>query len=280
MRTSILPRFAAGALGAVLLFTATAPGAETAAFRQVRLGPALLSLPEYRAADGPTVPVWLHLHGNAAVVEKNFRASGAPGVLVTLTLPGLSKVYANHFADPRVLPELMREVEAALRREAPGGARPLGTLTISSFSAGFGGVRELLKQPEAFERIGALVMADSIYCGYAGDPADRRVDPGLMEGFVRFARLAAEGRKRMVVTHSRQVPEGYASTTETADYLVAQLQGERQPDSAEWPGGWRPLSRFSRGGFEVLGFDGVGPEDHLRHLREIGTLLQRVVEAR
>ena len=77
-------------------------------------------------------------------------------------------------------------------------------------------LRQLLRQPAAFERIGTLVMADSIYCGYAGPVAERQVDPALMEGFLRYARLAADGKRRMLITHTRQVPEGYASTTETA----------------------------------------------------------------
>jgi hypothetical protein len=74
-----------------------------------------------------------------------------------------------------------------------------------------------------------------------------------------------------------QLPEGYASTTETADYLLAQLGLVRRAADAEaWPGGLRLLSRGGRSGFEVLGFEGTSPEDHMRHLRNIGTLLRRV----
>jgi hypothetical protein len=230
---------------------------------------------------GPDVPIWLHLHGAPTVVEANFGALGAPGVLVNVTLPGLSKVYADHFADPSVLPALLRDVEALLRRMS--GERPWqgGTLTVSSFSAGFGGVRQLLRRPADFDRIDALVMADSIYCGYAGNPADRKIDEDLMAGFLRFARQASEGTKRFVISHSRQIPDGYASTTETADYLIRQLQGTRdRAEAEEWPGGLHLRTRFSRGNFEVLGFDGDAPDDHMRHLRAIAALLRRVQPAK
>jgi hypothetical protein len=211
------------------------------------------------------------------VLEGNFAAIGAPGVLVNLTLPGLSKVYADYFADPRVFPDLLRDIESALRGASAVKDCTIGRLTVSSFSAGFGGVRQLLRQTVAFDRIDALVMADSIYCGYAS-PNEKRVDEELMMGFLRFARLATEGKKRMVISHSRQIPEGYASTTETADYLIAQLHGERKSVASEaWPNGLRALSRFSRGDFEVIGFDGDAPEDHLRHLRAIGALVQRTL---
>jgi hypothetical protein len=186
-------------------------------------------------------------------------------------------VYADHFADEGRFERLLTDVEAVLRRESAARPWRVGRVVVSSFSAGFGGVRQLLRQPAAFARIDALVMADSIYCGYAGDPALKQVDAELMAGFLRFARLAADGKKQFVLSHSRQVPEGYASTTETADYLIAQLGLSRQDAGTEpWPGGLRLLSRCERGGFEVLGFDGAEPEDHMRHLRNIGAQLRRV----
>jgi hypothetical protein len=257
------------ALGLGLTAATQAEGA----FSQTRIGRVVVSLPADWTARGPAVPVWLHLHGAPAVVEQNFAAIGAPGVLVNLTLPGLSKVYADYFAAPEVFPQLLRDVVQVLRRAAPGTDWTLGRVTVSSFSAGFGGVRQLLRQPEAFDRIAALVMADSIYCGYAGDAKERRVDADLMAGFLRFARLASEGRKRLLITHTQQVPEGYASTTETADFLIAQCGGRRIFGEKEWQPGLRELSRWGRGDVEIIGFAGERPEDHMAHLRAIGLFL-------
>lgn len=253
-------------------------GAEIA-FKQLRIGRAVVSLPTHWTKVGPEIPVWLHLHGAPGTVETNFAGFGAPGVLINVTLPGLSKVYADHFAEPHVLRELLRDTEAALRRESAAQAWTLGRLTVSSFSAGFGGVRQLLREPVAFERIAVLVMADSIYCGYAGEVAEKRVDPQLMEGFLRFAQLAAEGRRRLLITHTEQVPEGYASTTATADYLIAELAGKRVAEEKAWSPALRQRSRFSRGGVEIIGFEGARPEDHMQHLRSIGLFLGRVTSA-
>ena len=281
-----MPRFSGFllvALVSLLPLRLPSAAAETGVtFQQLRVGQAVVSVPAHWNTLGPEIPVWLHLHGASATVEAEFASIGAPGVLINVTLPGLSKVYADFFADPKTLEELLRATEAALRNEtslpAPAPTQPwrLGRLTVSSFSAGFGGVRQLLAQPAAFDRIGTLVMADSIYCGYAGDPAARRVDPGLMAGFVKFARLASEGQKRLLITHSRQVPAGYASTTETAEYLIQQLGGARSAEPEEWSGGLRLLTSFTQGQFDVLGFDGDSAEDHLRHLRALGSFYERV----
>jgi hypothetical protein len=256
---------------------ANARGADPAApvrYEQVRIGKAVVSLPSHWTTGGSESATWLHLHGAPGVMETHFAAMGAPGILINVTLPGLSKVYADHFADPQVFPQLLRDTEAVLRRAEPSRAWRIGRLTVSSFSAGFGGVRQLLRQPDALARIDAIVMADSIYCGYAGDPAQKIVDEELMAGFLRFARLAREGTKRFVLSHSEQVPEGYASTTETADYLIRQLGGQRRTlDAGLWPAGLRLRSGYSVSGFRVLGFEGAAPENHMRHLRGIGAFL-------
>ena len=148
-------------------------------------------------------------------------------------------------------------------------------MVVSSFSAGFGGVRAMLKDPDHFARIDGLIMADSIYCGYAGDPKDRRVDPALMDGFRRFAIEAAAGRKTFLLTHSALIPEGYASTAETADFLIDAVGGKAEPVKVEWIKGWTQTRTFTKGRFVVLGFAGTEGADHMSHLRQIARLWNR-----
>ncbi len=217
----------------------------------------------------------VHFHGNEEVAARNFEASGLDAVLLVVNFRGLSSAYAEPF---RTTPDLfdqlletcLRQVREAGQAEADASWRHV---YVSSFSAGYGAVREILKSPASFARIRGLLAADSIYAGLAQEQPGRQVDPAHMADFLRFARLAAESphTKILLLTHS-QLETPYASTGETADYLLQALELRRDsvlsPDEAAEPGP-RLLSRAARGGFTVLGYSGTTGEDHLWHLREI-----------
>jgi len=252
--------------------------AQPAATRELRarLTDGELFIPPGFKAGLEGIDLMLHLHGAPKGVEENFNRAGLPGVLVNVTLPGLSSVYAERFRDTNVFFRVLRETATEIEERGLATQPRFRSVTVTSFSAGFGGVRELLKHPAAFERIDAIVVADSIYAGYAGDPSGRKVNPDNMEGFLRFGRAAAEGRKRMILSHSQQRPDGYASTTETADYLISQLGGARKTVAENWPGEMKLLSRWHRGRLEIYGFAGETAADHMAHLRQLANLLTRL----
>ncbi|HEY2158362.1 MAG TPA: hypothetical protein VGH33_22220, partial [Isosphaeraceae bacterium] len=101
---------------------------------------------------------------------------------------------------------------------------------------------------------------------------DRKVDPELMTGFRRFARDAADGKKSLLVTHSALVPDGYASTAETADDLIGSLSGTPETARGEWGPKLAATRRFERGRALFVGFAGTTGEDHMAHLRGIARL--------
>jgi hypothetical protein len=75
------------------------------------------------------------------------------------------------------------------------------------------------------------------------------------------------------------VPEGYASTTETADFLIRAVGGEPESTQVVWADGWTQTRRFARGRFLVFGFAGGEGTDHLRHLREIERIWKAIPAA-
>ena len=91
-----------------------------------------------------------------------------------------------------------------MAKEWPADDLKIGRVFVSTFSAGFGGARELLAVPAHFARIDGLILADSLYAGYVGKPGDHKIDPAKMVGFRKFAAEAAAGRKTMIVTHSAE----------------------------------------------------------------------------
>ena len=72
----------------------------------------------------------------------------------------------------------------------------------------------------------------------------------------------------MFVSHSSIIPPGYASTTETANYLISKLGGRPRkalPRRSD-PMGLELISRYSRGNFHVCGYRGNDKMDHCAHI--------------
>jgi hypothetical protein len=235
-------------------------------------GEATLFIPEGYRPSGGKVNIVLHLHGASSVIEPALVEVGWNAVLVEFNRKGLSSVYTKPFSDPALFSRLLERTLAAIKEAKLADDPKPGWVVVSSFSAGFGGVREMLKVPANYDRIDALVLADSLYSGYAGDPKEHRVDPALMEGFRRFARDAAAGRKSLLVTHSALIPDGYASTAETADDLIRAIGGDSSPIRDTWGPKLAMTRRSEKGRALIVGFAGTTGDDHMAHLRGMARL--------
>ena len=177
---------------------------------------------------------------------------------------GLSAAYAKPFRDnPALFDSLLEQAANQL-----GPKTNWGRLTVSSFSAGYGAVREILKTPNSFNRIDALLAADSMYASLEKGQEPRRPLKEHMRNYVRFAKLASEGKKTFIITHSAQETP-YASTTETANYLLEALDIDRAPSSHPGTAPLQLAGKATKGKFTVLGHDGITGQDHLQHLRHI-----------
>lgn len=232
-----------------------------------------------RVADAaePTEPgdLLIHFHGAVDTIRAAIEKSGVDATVVVVNQPGLSAAYAAPFRDdPKLFAKLLA-MPARIAGDDDEDKVPAPRwrrVTLSCFSAGYGAVREVLRDQLSADRVDAIVAADSIYAGLVDEtvPAGgvRRVDPRDMAGFLAFARAAAAGEKVFLVTHSAQ-PTPYASTTETADYLLHHLGMAREPlaavDGEEFP----ETSQACRGRFEVRGCAGASGPAHLFHLRSI-----------
>lgn len=212
----------------------------------------------------------IHFHGAIETIRGAMERAGTTATVVVVNQPGLSAAYATPFRDD---PDLFTRLLAEPARVAADGIAAPATrwrrVTLSCFSAGYGAVREILKTEQGFDHVDALVAADSIYAGIdeaAG--TGRQVDARDMAAFLAFAEAAAAGRKAFVISHSAQ-PTPYASTTETADYLIGRLGLERTPVEQRSDEEFAQASRARHGSFEVQGFTGASGPAHLFHLRSI-----------
>lgn len=237
---------------------------------------------------GGVVDVLVDFHGSPRIVRESTRLAGLNCVVISVNYGGLSSRYRVPFSQDRQLFQTILDEALARLRAEDDFANDVtwDRVAVSSFSAGFGAVRELLKTPAYFEHIDAIYLVDSLYCGYVGDGTDKVQDglvhPGLMSDFVRFAEASAAGEKVMIVTHCDGPTPGYASTRETADYLLDKLQLQPEPidtvvefpgQPADIAGKLRLYRQASRKGFSLYGSPGGNETDHILHMRNMARWL-------
>jgi hypothetical protein len=204
--------------------------------------------------------------------------------VVHITILGVdSSPYERAFVVPQAFDNLVGKIVERVGRLGLRDAR-VRRIAISTWSAGYGGLFHILRDPTRFERVDALLILDGLHFRYE-DEVHGKVSPLAMEPFVRYAREASEGRKLFWLTHSQVQTTGYANTTQTADHLLAALGLERReldPETASPPKvsldvAVRAFPREARrwlsarsvaekGDFRVLGYAGRTPEDHMAHL--------------
>ncbi len=225
------------------------------------------------AADG-RVPLAVHFQGGLTIAEENFMRMGRPGVLIASTLTGRSGAFAEPYQDPAAFRTLLAAGEHELSARS-GREVHFGPVLITFFSAGYGAVRELLRVPEFFERIDALVSADSIYASVVAQDV-RAPDAAQMVDFLRFAQAAARGDKTFVLVHGGYQTD-YASTAECADLVLAGVAGRREPGRGHTERGVPIAAECHRRGFHLYSFDEATPGIHVDCLWMIPELVRRHV---
>lgn len=211
--------------------------------------------------------VVFHFHGREPLRKEWVRAmqgSAEDAVLVAVDIGIASEAYRETFRDPRTFSQVLLAVEAELQRRSGNPRAFAQNVTLSSWSAGYGAVEQLLSQPIPQSRVGSVVLLDGLHAGFR----DAGLNEDRMQPFVEFAKRAANGSRLMFISHSSIRTPGYASTTQTARYLVWKLGGQPTPTSTTPvdPMGLERHSTFTSGNFHVRGFSGSGAADHCAHL--------------
>jgi hypothetical protein len=215
-----------------------------------------------------TLPLLILFHAGAWVPDVVGEAVGSS--VIGIQIPASSSGYAAAVADPGRLPALIEEAE----RKAGAPLRPV---TLAGWSAGCGAIRELLRHPDAVARIERVLAIDGIHTDYVDGrpgPLESRLEAGKLEPWLAFAREAVAGRKRLLVLHTEIFPGTFASTTETADWLIGQLGLARHPVARRGPMGTVVLSDTRAGRLRVLGFAGNSAPDHVDLLHALPDLLR------
>jgi len=231
-----------------------------------------------RPFDAGPVDVLVHFHGAAHVPRYAVDHSGHPMLLAVVNLGSGSSVYETAFREKSTF---LRLVESAV--DAIAQHRSMKTQTgkvyLSSFSAGYGAVRAILR--DHADTIEGILLLDGLHTDYV--PPRRvlaeggRLNDQKLQGFVQFARLAKAGRKRLLITHSEIFPGTYASTTETADFVLGSLGLQRGAVLRWGPVGMQRLTETRAGRLTVLGYAGNSAPDHADHFHGLPVFLDMLL---
>ena len=226
----------------------------------------VLFIPEdYSARPDGKVDLLVHFHGWPPVVRNNLAHARLNAVLVTVNYNGLSSVYRIPFSESTLFQTLLDNALEKLREEEGFSDASWDKIALSSFSAGYGAVREILKSPNYRERVSAILAADSLYA--STDDVDGTPVDAQMADYKLWSELSTGGEKVFVFTHTRVETPTYESTEETGDELLAHLGLDTTPTEES---GLGPLSFYRkarRGEFHFWGSPGKTGEDHMDHLR-------------
>jgi hypothetical protein len=217
---------------------------------------------------GKTTALLFFFHGGTWLPE----VAGARNkvAIVAVQAGAGSASYTRLFEDPDRFPALLKEAEGKA-----GGH--FGRVMLGGWSAGCGAIRQILKAPASYARVSAALMIDGIHTDYVDGkpgPLESKIGAENLVIWQQLARDAMAGRKRAIVTHSEIFPGTFASTTETADYLLQQLNLTRRPVLKWGPMGLQQLSEARAGKFLLIGYAGNSAPDHVDQLHSLPVYLK------
>lgn len=239
---------------------------EAPAGRTEKLSMGTLFIPSTVKLKSPT-PVLFFFHAPDSVPE--IAAAKNKMVVVNIRIGVGSSAYAKPFTDPELFGKLLQEAEEK------AGVK-LGPITLGGWSAGCGAIRQIMSTPKYYDEVENTVMLDGIHTSYVNGtpgPLESEIDPEPLQIFIKLVKDAMAGKKRVIITHTEIFPGTFASTTETADYILKQVELKPTPIVRWGPMGTQELSEVRSGKFLMIGFAGNSAPDHVDQLESLPEIL-------
>jgi hypothetical protein len=222
----------------------------------------------------------IHFHGAAWIPEQSVSNLQTQAVSAVVNLGAGSGAYDRAFSVPASFSALVDSIAARVTGLA-GTSVDTDRIVLTAFSAGHGAVRAILRDSASFAKVAAVLILDGMHTSYLPERtvlADGGVlDEANLVAFADLGRAALAGAKRVLVTHSEIFPGTFASTTETADWLLDEL-GLARTAVLKWgPRGMQQLSEVSSGAFILQGYAGNSAPDHVDHFHAMPELLAKLL---
>lgn len=275
MRTERI--LAVAALATIFAASTALAQVPTATGRQFTLSDAAwkLFIPStYVQRPGSVADVIVHFHGDPQTYWNNAKYANLNAIIVTVNYSGLSSAYSTPFSNASLFQSVLDQALTKARQQSdiPDNLQ-WDKIAVSSFSAGYGAVREILKSQTYRNEINSLLAADSLYATTASDgtPLDSQ-----MVDYKTFAGLAKNGTKTFLFSHSQVPTYTYESTEECGNELMQYLGISASPYNVNGLGTLNFYRYAQAGNFRLWGATGTDGDSHLEHLRYIGDFLKEL----
>lgn len=234
---------------------------------------ASLFVPDGSAGIQRPTDLWVHFHSAPWYVIGEYQRAGHKGPVAVFDLGQGSETYAKPFRDRAVFGQWLAKATESL------GVPSIGALHFTSFSAGYGAVRELIQVDEIRKDLKTVILCDSLYGSLLLDSPLRTVVPEHYEVWHPLVDQALAGQTTVIMTTSQITPSSYAGTWEVARALVASKGGQLTdvaPGSCPAASvvGQPLIRRFDRARWFVWSYEGETPVAHMTHARRLAELIQ------
>ena len=216
--------------------------------------------------NNKTPNLLVHFHGMSYVSKYAVYQTNQPFVLANINLGSGSTKYEKPFLEKNLFSELVFIIEKQLAFKFSNFEK-FSSIYLSSFSAGYGAVRAIIRNEMNVNQIDGIILLDGLHTDYEPDrlvlAKGGKLNTEKLKVFLNFARLAKDGKKKFLITHSEIFPGTYASTTETADYIIKSLSLKKSPVLKWGPLGMQLTSQAIQNKFWILGYAGNSAPDHV-----------------
>ena len=216
----------------------------------------------------------IHFHGATWYAIQEHLRRKIDGPIIAFSNGEGSSVYKKPFLDQSRFRRWVSLVESRLHTK-------IDQVNISSFSAGYGAVREILRNPANLRLIHRIVLGDSMYAGFEPIfPGARSQRPAIadFDVWIPFARLACEGKKEFILTHSL-VATPYAASYICARWLSRCVGVPTVVCDGVTSGVYPLLTRSDRGSFHIWGYGGTDGAAHIVHARHLADVWNALDQA-
>ena len=231
-----------------------------------------------KIADKDTADLVIHFYGNRMVTEYAACNNDNKLIIITINFGSGSERNERPLQGSNKFIEFLEHLQSQIEMQGI----VLDRIFVSGFSAGFGAIRAILSNKTYCELIEGVLLLDGLHTDYI--PKGKVLAQGgllnisKLQPFLDFADLALSENKRFIFTHSSIFPGTFASTTECADYLIAELDLSRQPSLVQGPLGMQQVGSTEKGGLRILAFAGNTAPDHIDHLHSFYHFLQLLLQ--